>query len=312
MEKKKSTIILISCFILIMLLSFFPIKSLATSSEILMLKENDNNYLIYIEEVLNKDFEFAFSNDEDSKDLNYIASAKDTDGNSIVYVDQELKQNFFNSEDTYIWVRTDEEILINGERIVLDNVKTIEEFKRMENITETITVQAEAEKDKIKINGEQGEKYFYQVFVPGSSEQYNKLLSLIDEISKIDDKTNTYDKLQDYNELYDLYDSLVQGLNEDNWIEAKNMEITKPYNAKKGEQYVLWLKDSKGNIDVQFLTAYEKEITVFEERNKTEEVVTALPVTYDDMTVLFVTLGVVGLAMFVVIVYKVKNKKDRI
>ena len=90
------------------------------------------------------------------------------------------------------------------------------------------------------------------------------------------------------------------------------MEITKPYDAKEGEQYVLWLKDSKGNIDVQFLTAYEKEIKAVDYRKKTEEVVTTLPVTYDDMTALFVTLGIVGLAMLVIIVYKVKNKKDRI
>lgn len=311
MEKKRIRIILILGLILVMLLSFFSIKSLATDSNMLMVKENDNKYLIYIEDLLNENFEFAFSNSEDSKRLNYISSAKDNDGNSIAYVDEELKQNFFNSEDTYLWVKTNENVVINGEKIVLNNAKTIEQLKTIESITKTITVKANAEDKKIKVNGEKGEEYYYQIFVPGSSETYNRLLILINEVSKYDENTNTFKRLKNYNELYDLYNSLLQGLDSDDWAEARNMDITKPYDAKKGEQYVLWLKDSKGNVDVQILTAYEKEITVVEKRENTEEIITALPVTYDDMTVLYVALGVVGLAILAILVYKVKSRKDR-
>lgn len=312
MKNRKSKIMLIASIILIMLVSVLPIKSLAVNSKMLLVKENDNAYLIYVEELLNKSFEFAFSNNESAENLNYITSAKDSEGNNIAYVDEELKQNFFNSENTYIWVRTEEKVIINGEKISLENVKTIEQLKTIENITKSITVKANAEDEKIQINGKQGEKYYYQVLVPSSLENYNKLIALINEINNFDNSTNAFEKLQSYSELYDLYNSLITGLQEDKWLEAKGMEITKPYDAKEGEQYVLWLKDSKGNIDVQFLTAYEKEIKAVDYRKKTEEVVTTLPVTYDDMTALFVTLGIVGLAMLVIIVYKVKNKKDRI
>ena len=312
MKNRKSKIMLIASIILIMLVSVLPIKSLAVNSKMLLVKENDNAYLIYVEELLNKSFEFAFSNNESAENLNYITSAKDSEGNSIAYVDEELKQNFFDSENTYIWVRTEEKVIINGEKISLENVKTIEQLKTIENITKSITVKANAEDEKIQINGKQGEKYYYQVLVPSSLENYNKLIALINEINNFDNSTNAFEKLQSYSELYDLYNSLITGLQEDKWLEAKGMEITKPYDAKEGEQYVLWLKDSKGNIDVQFLTAYEKEIKAVDYRKKTEEVVTTLPVTYDDMTALFVTLGIVGLAMLVIIVYKVKNKKDRI
>ena len=312
MKNRKSKIMLIASIILIMLVSVLPIKSLAVNSKMLLVKENDNAYLIYVEELLNKSFEFAFSNNESAENLNYITSAKDSEGNSIAYVDEELKQNFFDSENTYIWVRTEEKVIINGEKISLENVKTIEQLKTIENITKSITVKANAEDEKIQINGKQGEKYYYQVLVPSSLENYNKLIALINEINNFDNSTNAFEKLQSYSELYDLYNSLITGLQEDKWLEAKVMEITKPYDAKEGEQYVLWLKDSKGNIDVQFLTAYEKEIKAVDYRKKTEEVVTTLPVTYDDMTALFVTLGIVGLAMLVIIVYKVKNKKDRI
>ena len=111
--------------------------------------------------------------------------------------------------------------------------------------------------------------------------------------------------------LSELYNNLVANLNEDNWTEAKDLEITKPYDAKEGEKYILWLKDSDGNIDVQILTAYETEIKIVEEQQKTEQIVTALPVTYDDTTVLFIALGAVVIAMIAVIAFKKLNKKNR-
>lgn len=312
MKNSKSKMLLIASLILIMLVSILQIKSLATNSDMLLIiKGTDNTYLIYVEELLNKDFEFAFSNNENGKNLNYIASAKDSEGNNIAYVNDNLKQSFFNSENTYIWVKTDEKVLIDGEKISLDNVKTIEQLKAIENVTNRITVKSDAEEDKIEINGNQNEKYFYQVFVPSSSERYDKLLNLADKIGKYDENTNVFEKMRTYNEFYDLYHSLVSELDNDEWAEAKNMEIIKPYDAKDGEQYILWLKDSNNNIDIQFLTAYKKEIKIIEEKEKIEEVVTALPVTYDDITVLVTSLGIVGLAIVAVVVYKIKTKKDR-
>ena len=312
MKNSKSKMLLIASLILIMLVSILQIKSIATNSDMLLIiKGTDNTYLIYVEELLNKDFEFAFSNNENGKNLNYIASAKDSEGNNIAYVNDNLKQSFFNSENTYIWVKTDEKVLIDGEKISLDNVKTIEQLKAIENVTNRITVKSDAEEDKIEINGNQNEKYFYQVFVPSSSERYDKLLNLADKIGKYDENTNVFEKMRTYNEFYDLYHSLVSELDNDEWAEAKNMEIIKPYDAKDGEQYILWLKDSNNNIDIQFLTAYKKEIKIIEEKEKIEEVVTALPVTYDDITVLVTSLGIVGLAIVAVVVYKIKTKKDR-
>lgn len=312
MKNSKSKMLLIASLILIMLVSILQIKSLATNSDMLLIiKGTDNTYLIYVEELLNKDFEFAFSNNENGKNLNYIASAKDSEGNSIAYVNDALRQSFFNSENTYIWVKTNDNIVVNGEKISLDNVKTIEQLKTIENVTNRITVKSDAEEDKIEINGNQNKKYFYQVFVQSSSERYDRLLNLADKIVKYDENTNVFEKMRTYNEFYDLYYSLVSELDNNKWAEAKNMEIIKPYDAKDGEQYILWLKDSNNNIDIQFLTAYKKEIKIIEEKEKIEEVVTALPVTYDDITVLVISLGIVGLAIVAVVVYKIKTKKDR-
>lgn len=293
------------------LLSVLPINALATNTDIVTVKENDNLYYVYVEGLLNQDFEFAFSNSEDATSLNYIVSDKDNSKNSIAYVDEELKANFFNSEDTYIWVKTQDKVIIDGEKIVLDNAKTVEELKTIENITNVITVQANAENEKIKINGEEGVEYYYKVYIAGSSEDYNKFIALVNEVSNYNEKTDFFTKLQGYNELQSLYSSLVSGLGDENWTEAKNNEITKPYNAKEGEQYILWLKDSNGNMDVQILTAYEKEVTIVDEQEKSKEVTTSLPVTYDDTTNLFIVLGIVVIAIIAISTYKIIQKRSK-
>lgn len=311
MALTKSKIILVVVLALAILLSVLPINALATNTDIVTVKENDNLYYVYVEGLLNQDFEFAFSNSEDATNLNYIVSDKDNSQNSIAYVDEELKANFFNSEDTYIWVKTQDKVIIDGEKIVLDNAKTVEELKTIENITNVITVQANAEDEKIKINGEEGVEYYYKVYIAGSSENYNKFIALVNEVSNYNEKTDFFTKLQGYNELQSLYSSLVSGLGDENWTEAKNNEITKPYNAKEGEQYILWLKDSNGNMDVQILTAYEKEVTIVDEQEKSKEVTTALPVTYDDTTNLFIALGIVVIAIIIISTYKVMKKRSK-
>ena len=311
MAQTKSKIILVVVLALSILLSVLPINALATNTDIVTVKENDNLYYVYVEGLLNQDFEFAFSNSEDATSLNYIVSDKDNSKNSIAYVDEELKANFFNSEDTYIWVKTQDKVIIDGEKIVLDNAKTVEELKTIENITNVITVQANAENEKIKINGEEGVEYYYKVYIAGSSEDYNKFIALVNEVSNYNEKTDFFTKLQGYNELQSLYSSLVSGLGDENWTEAKNNEITKPYNAKEGEQYILWLKDSNGNMDVQILTAYEKEVTIVDEQEKSKEVTTSLPVTYDDTTNLFIVLGIVVIAIIAISTYKIIQKRSK-
>ena len=312
MKTSKTKILLGMALVVIMLVSMLPINSLAATSDILVIKENDNQYLIYMNGLLNENFEFAFSNSEDATDLNYITAVKDNEGNYIAYVDADLKVKFFSSDDTYLWVKnTNDEIIVDGEKITINDAKTIEQLNILENLTKNITINSSAENEKITINGEEGKTYYYKFFVAGTSEEYNRLLTLVEEINNFDENTNAYTKLQSYSELSELYNNLVASLSEDNWTEAKNLEITKPYDAKDGEQYILWLKDSDGNMDVQILTAYEKKVTVVDEQQKTEQIVTALPVTYDDTTVLFIALGTVVVAMIAIIAFKKLNKKNR-
>lgn len=311
MGKTKSKMLVIIALVALMLISILQIKSLAATTDMMVIKENDNQYLIYVDGLLNQNFEFAFSNIEDASNLDYIVSATDNNGNSIAYVDEALKQEYFTAENTYIWVQTEDKVIIDGEKVDLNNAKVAQELDTIKNITKNITVESSAEQEKIKINGEEGTDYYYKFYVASSSEEYNRLLTLVDEISKYDEETDLITKLKGYSELQELYNSLVPSVNDENWIKAENMEITKPYGAKEDEQYMLWLKDSNGNIDVQFLTAYEKEVTLVEKVEKTEEVTVALPVTYDNTTGLVIALVVIVVAIIAIIAFKLISKKRR-
>lgn len=311
MVKTKSKILVIIALVAIMLISILQIKSLATTTDMVIVMDNNNQYLIYVDGLLKQSFEFAFSNTENAENLNYIVSEEDAEGNSIAYIDEALKQEYFTTENTYIWVKTEDKMVINGEKINLDNAKTVQSLDSIKNITKNITVQSSAEQEKIKINGEDGTDYYYKFYVASSSEEYNRLLALVNEISNYSEKTNIITKLEGYSELQELYNSLVPSVDDENWIKAENMEITKPYGAKENEQYILWLKDSNGNIDVQFLTAYEKEVTLVEKVEKTEEVTVSLPVTYDNITGLVIALIVIIIAIVAIIVFKIINKKRR-
>ena len=310
MKKCKSKILVI-VLLIILLLSILQINSLATNSNILIIQQNENQYMIYIESMINQEFEFAFSNSKEETNLNYIAFAEDTSGNNVAYVDSELKDSFFGTEDTYLWVKTSEGIVINGEKITLNDSKTIEELNQIMDLTKRITVESTAEEEKIKINGKQDETYYYQFCVVNSSEEYTRLMNLVNKMSEFDENTNVFLKLQTHNELNELYKSLYSKLNDKDWVKAENLEITKPYGATENQQYVLWLKDGNENVDVQFLTAYEKTVTTVSEKANIKQVTSQLPYTFDETTTLFIILGAVTIAIIVILAYKKVNKNAR-
>ena len=144
------------------------------------------------------------------------------------------------------------------------------------------------------------------MYAVASSEDYQRLLELVEEVSKYTDDTNTYTKIETYGELYDLYNKLLTDVSNSKWIEATNLEIDKPYDAKENQKYILWLKDENGQIDFQVLTAYKKEVTNTEEKNVTVEVKSKLPVTYDETIALCVVLAVIIIAIIVMLLVRRK------
>lgn len=307
MKKTKLKVFIVMLFIMI---SVTQVISMAASKEILTIKEDENNYLIYLKDVLNEKFQFAFSNTKEEADLNYINSAKDTQGKNIAYIDETLKSKFFTDNNAYIWVKTNAgESILKGEKIDLTKAETYAKLEKINGMTKTITINANAESEKIKINGNSEQAYYYKMVSIGSSEEYQRFVELVEKISKQDSKTDIYTKIESYVELNELYNRLVSEINDNSWTEAQNQEIEKPYDAQEKQQYVLWLKDSQGTIDFQILTAYQRTIKTIELKEKTVEVTSKLPVTYDNTSTLYIALAVVLVAIIVMVVIRTKISK---
>lgn len=78
-------------------------KILANANEeVLSIKKDETTYFLYIKEVLNSKFEFAFSKENNGTNLDYISSIEDNQGNNIAYVDETLKSTYFNQNITYL------------------------------------------------------------------------------------------------------------------------------------------------------------------------------------------------------------------
>lgn len=299
--------IIVVTMIMLMLLPMMGTKILANANEeVLSIKKDETTYFLYIKEVLNSKFEFAFSKENNGTNLDYISSIEDNQGNNIAYVDETLKSTYFNQNITYLWVKENSQIILNGVQVNLGTSKTEEQLQSIKNITNKITVNSDVDEDKIKINGDTSKKYYYEMYAVASSEDYQRLLELVDEVSKYTDDTNTYTKIETYGELYDLYHKLLTDVSNSKWIEATNLEIDKPYDAQENQKYILWLKDENGQIDFQVLTAYKKEVTNTEEKNVTVEVKSKLPVTYDETIALCVVLAVIIIAIIVMLLVRRK------
>lgn len=317
MEKLKTKFI--ACgLIILMLLAIIQIPALATEDmPISTIKKDENTYLIYIGEVLKSEFEFAFSNEKEGTDLNYISSIKNEQGDNIAYINETLKAKFFDGKSaTYLWVKKDNKNIIEKAQINIELAKTENQLQKIENMTNIIKVNSDADEQKMKIEGDNSQKYYYKMYPINASEEYQTLAKLIDEISTFTNSTNNYEKLQKYEELEEVYTKIISEINDSKWAEAENLEIEKPYEAKENQKYILWLKDEKGTIDFKILTAYQKVITEVEENEVIVKTESKLPVTFDDTMILYIALAIVIAAIIITLIVRKnfsnegKRKKD--
>lgn len=320
-------------FIVVTILLFIiPTLAKATTENLLILEKASNEYLIYCEEVMNKEFEFAFSTNEKelNEDLIFYSSAKDTNATTqknIAYIDAKIYSQYFadNTLSTYLWIKVGEDYIVNCKKIELNNAideemlnlvntstKRIEvDTKGKDVTTETIEgVVTTVTKGKIDIKDDEASKYYYQIIGLPMNEDYTKLFDLADEIAKLDENTDIYNKLELSKEFYNLYTKLVPNVSEKEWVEVEEMQILQPQDSKNGEKYIVWINKDNKVTDVQFLTSYEdyeqeivKEQVVIKETSK-------LPVTYDSIT-LIVIFALIIVAIVILIVLRRKyNKKE--
>lgn len=319
-------------FTLLITIAVIAINSnvLATNENITILQKTAEEYVIYLNSSLDKEFEFAYANEELNSDetLDYIKCAKDSsEGACIAYIDANLYEKFFkDAETTYLWAKSGENYLAKGIKLDLKDVVTEEIAQFADNTTKRISVKTDG-KDvvtnvqdgikyttttgKIEITDNEKAEYYYVMTNVTTSEEYSKLMELAEKINK-SEALNTAERLNTIKEFYDLYSKLLSEVNDDSWTKVENMQIAQPKESKTGDQYIVWIKQetASGEVnDIQLMTCYQDEDKEFIQEEQVIKTTSKLPITYDSIA-LFVVLAVAVVLFVVLIVVRNKNKKD--
>ena len=323
--KTKLTVSIIIAILFISILGMIYTVN-GANENIQIIKKSGNEYLIYISEHMDSQFEFAFSNDQgaDKETLGYKSSILDStsEKNNVAYIDNSLYTTYFSGK-TYFWAR-DLSGKYFAEKVEVDLSKAIEEsnVNLINNLTKiikvdtknTITTSEVANEVKVtKTVGkvdvlEEGTTYYQLVKLP-ASEEYNEFMKTAEKIANDKIENNMYAKLEVANKFSNYYNRLVPDIDDANWIKVNNNTILQPEESHNGEQYILWLKtenNRENKIDVQFLTCFED----YKPEVISEKITTKLPVTYDN-PILFIILAVLVVAFVVVLILRNKSEKTK-
>ena len=296
------------------------------NENIQIIKKSGNEYLIYISEHMDSQFEFAFSNDQgaDKETLGYKSSILDStsEKNNVAYIDNSLYTTYFSGK-TYFWAR-DLSGKYFAEKVEVDLSKAIEEsnVNLINNLTKIIkvdtknTITTSEVVNEVKVTKtvgkvdvlEEGTTYYQLVKLP-ASEDYNEFMKTAEKIANDKIENNMYAKLEVANKFSNYYNRLVPDIDDANWIKVNNNTILQPEESHNGEQYILWLKtenNRENKIDVQFLTCFED----YKPEVISEKITTKLPVTYDN-PILFIILAVLVVAFVVVLILRNKSEKAK-
>lgn len=311
MQNSKTKILfLLGIFLIVTLV--FGITAYAANENIQIIKESDSKYLIYVKGNLDSTFEFAFADTTtEPAETEYKEAGKDSaeNGNYIAYLDE------YSTANKYLWVKNSEGYVLEAVEVDLskamdnEDLELIESFTKIIDVDTTKTHVEEKEVNGNKVTVTTGKLVFlndgthlYQMIKVADSEDYAKFMDLAERISKFNNDTDMYTKLDTYYEFAILAVDLLNELDADNWVEAEGNEILQPEDARNGDKYVVWLIEDN-ELDVQFLTSK------YEEEKITEKITTKLPVTYDDNRLLIV-LAVLIIATVVVSVRINSLKKE--
>lgn len=328
MKKALCVRVVISLIVIMMVMGLLQNFSFAKSENTQILKLADKEYLIYVSGLLNDKFEFALSNDSKALDLEFNDSAKDQEeGNHIAYVDNELYDTYFSkNEKTFLWVKQGEEYKIEAQEINLSTALEEKNIQNLNQVTKTITVKVgEKElpvenKDGVVVNrkigtlqieGKENAAYSYQMFKKETGTDVEKLIELANEMNKQENK-DMFAKLNLYSEVQNIYNKLLNGLDNKKWAKAEDAIIPQPQEAKLGDQYLVFVKENINNeetIDIQIMTCRDDYTQEYETKDVVIKQTSKLPITYDNI-ILFAIAGVVLVLIILVVVLKLRNKKE--
>lgn len=293
---------------------------------------NTGDYIIYVEGLVNKKFEFAISDklDATEEELHYI-SVKDEDGNNVAIISEEKYKEIKDNEKTYLYIKTENATEASKVEINLEKAFNQDMMEEVEKTTTRIKTEIVTDivKQNEEVNGvkitvtvgglkilDESEADFYYASTKLPEEKYTELSEIANKLDTDYNKMDMYTKIKTAKEFYNLYTEL---LTKQNWVEVKDMSIMQPEDAQKGDQYVVYLKkvDNEKNetIDVKIMTSYredEEEKIPGRTETKVVQETAKLPITGDSI-VLFVILAVIILVAIIVFVRmkKLQNKEAK-
>lgn len=313
--------LMLSILLIIVIITLLQNFSLAKSENIQILKKSEKEYIIYIQNLLNNKFKFAFANqkDENESNLKFYDSALDTpeNGNNIAYIDEDIYNTYFNGKaETFLWIDGTE---VKAEKIDLSDALTEEIIQEFNNITKKIPVKfgqlhlVPEIVNEVKITRSMGTinfedssqaQYSYKILKVTSGSKEEELINLAIEMNKLENK-NIYDKLLVYSKFKKVYEEVKP---KNGWEAVENNTIKQPQDSKKGEQYLVWIQNGQV-VDLQIMTCDAKYTPEYETKKIIEKEVTKLPVTGESIA-LYVTSAILIILIATFTIIKFKSGKS--
>lgn len=318
MKKVITSLLLIALF-----LSAISSTTLAKSSKNAESVSTEDGYLIYVEGMTEKSFQYATSDKDDlsidSIELDYVVATKDETGNNVAVLKDNAK---------YLYVKEQNELTV----IELDLSKAItdKDLAKVGNLTETI----ETELVDIEIRKETIGQVTYEEYVGGlkiteagngtyeyvnmklPATNYSKVKELITKLNE-DSELNMYEKVKLAKEINSLYNELIDEANTDKlWQAVENKTIKQNEDAQKGDEFAILIKKTSGETetyDIKFLVSDKK--TSEKETEQVKKIVKStakLPITFDSALIyssIILVLAIVAIVI-VLIAKKKANKKE--
>ena len=155
MKKIQLKLVLVIMVMLIMLF-VLPMQVFGTNEELQIVKLDDEEYIIYLKELQSVPFEFAITQNLETKEIdrNYLKSVVDDNGNQVAFITKE-KYEELRGQKNYLFVKKDGELIVEGNELNFDDAFSKENIKKVELTSKRIETQLVTdiiEKDE-EVNG---------------------------------------------------------------------------------------------------------------------------------------------------------------
>ena len=330
METFKSKKVML-VFLLVLLIMLLPTRIFAATQSVAIVKV-ENDYSIYIDGLENKDFKFAFTNqnpeDETSFESQLIPNWEDNNGVNIACLEEGTSLNL--NEPVFMIVKVGEELSVTEldlnkaisktdmasvEAITtIIDVDTTQTTTTSDNENGVVTTQTVGQVNIIESAEYNYTDYEYQynlIKIDGTeSETATKLSNLVDSLQSTYSTLSTYNKILKTAEIRDLYLSLRE---EAVYSKVNDYVIYQPEDSKEGDKYLVLLQQLSGKEvvreDIQFLICTEGHKQKVEKPLIEIKKATALPRTFDSI-ILLVVLAVILITTIAVILRIRKLNKN--